>query len=105
MNEMDVLLSVGEEDGLTGEREPARWDTTVGLVFILVLTAFLPAVGEDVILLPVPILGPGGVRRPEGEMGLADTLDRLEVELEGVDNMEVWPSGEVDLKEGFVMDW
>lgn len=100
-----MLLRVGEEDGLTGERDPARRDVTVGLVFMLVLTAFLPAVGEDVILPPVPILGPGGVRRPEGEMGLADTLDRLEVELEGVDNIDVRPSGEVGLEGGLVRDW
>lgn len=62
---------------------------------MFVLTGFRPAVGEDVSLPPVPMRGPGGVRRPEGDIGRAVRLDRLEVELDGVESMEVRPSGDV----------
>lgn len=87
--------STDDEDGLTGEWDPARREGTIGLVLMFVLTAFLPVVGEDVSLPPVPIRGPGGVRRPDGDIGLVFILERLDVELEGVESMEAWPSGDV----------
>lgn len=62
---------------------------------MFVLTGFRPAVGEVVSLPPVPMRGPGGVRRPEGEIGRVVILERLEVELEGVESMEARLSGEV----------
>lgn len=78
----------GDGHVLTGEREPARRDTTVGLVLMFVLTVFRPVVGDEVSFPPVPMRGPGGVRRPEGDMGLAVKLERLDVELEGVESIE-----------------
>lgn len=72
---------------------------------MFVLTGFLPAVGEDVSLPPVPILGPGGVRRPEGDIGRAVRLERLEVELEGVESIEVRPSGDVGLEGKLLTFW
>lgn len=72
---------------------------------MFVLTAFRPAVGEDVSLPPVPMRGPGGVRRPEGEIGRAVRLERLEVELEGVESMEARPSGDVGRESELLTLW
>lgn len=72
---------------------------------MFVLTGFRPAVGEDVSLPPVPIRGPGGVRRPEGDIGRAVRLERLEVELEGVESIEVRPSGDVGREGKLLIFW
>lgn len=86
---------VDEATGPTGEREPARLPPAAGFVLMLGLCAFRAGVGDEDSRPAVPMRGPGGVRRPEGEMGRAGArLDRLEVELDGVDNMEARPSGE-----------
>ena len=72
---------------------------------MFVLTDFRLAVGDDVNRPPVPIRGPGGVRRPEGDIGRAVRLERLEVELDGVDSIEVRPSGDVGLSGEIVAFW
>lgn len=86
---------VDEATAPTGEREPARLPAAAGFVLILGLCAFRAGVGDEDNRPAVPMRGPGGVRRPEGEIGRAGArLERLEVELEGVDSMEARPSGE-----------
>lgn len=60
---------------------------------MFVRVAFLVGVGDVPILALVPILGPGGVFLPEGEVGRIDKLDKLEFELDGVESIELLPSG------------
>ena len=59
-----------------------------GFVLMLHRTVFRLAVGDEDNLPPVPSLGPGGVLRPDGEIGLLVILVKLEVELEGVDSID-----------------